>query len=98
MVLSVYRNLGAIIGSMCNTSHVLIHVSLKLFDCFVIVSDNMNEDPSVLCFMRALSLNSINDKIFNHGCFLVTSEFKALIPLHILTNLVASNIVLLAKH
>ena len=49
MVLSPHKNVGTIIGGTCDTSHVLIYLPLKLcLDCFVIVSDNMNEaDPCV---------------------------------------------------
>ena len=51
MVPSPHKNFGAIISGTCNSSHVLISLSLKLCrDCFVIVFDNMNEDPGVLCF------------------------------------------------
>ena len=66
MDLSPHKNLGAIIGGVCNTSYVLIYLSLKLCqDIFVTVSDDINEDPCMLCFMQTLSLNSVNNKIFN---------------------------------
>ena len=40
-----HKNLGAIIGGARNTIYVMISLSLKLgLNCFVIVSDNMNED------------------------------------------------------